>query len=409
MKPLLRVLFAAAFLIHFGALHCYGLAAFTTTLLLYGSIYLATAFFLECLERERHTRLITTNIRNLLLFLLIIEFSLTFIFRITNTYQEDILHVFISDYKKTEFQRLMQDLGVIHFSSSPREGYAPGLHSEHRSQEFSYPVTYNRIGLRGPLPDSVPDSSRFNIIILGDSFAESFGAPEDSTFPVLLETELRLRTGRPVSVLNAGFCGSDPLQAISLYQNKLRHYPANLVLMVSNLPDLYDIEHTLHASRMPLSEYFVASSHIFRLIYWGVLSNEISLKHASRKSKQSRLHNIRSLCDSLHVFESFLASSKTGFSLVYLPMSPEILPIPGNLPTSELLDAYARSRLELVNLVPPFRQRIRTRDVLPYYYWMVDGHLNSQGYLLMARLTADALIGQHLLPQATNPKLPGYP
>jgi len=76
--------------------------------------------------------------------------------------------------------------------------------------EYDIRLRYNQFGFRGPeFPlEEQPDELR--ILVLGDSFAEGVGVAEESRFADLLDRDLAARTGRAVTVIDAGQMATGP-------------------------------------------------------------------------------------------------------------------------------------------------------------------------------------------------------
>jgi hypothetical protein len=227
-------------------------------------------------------------------------------------------------------------------------------------------------------------------VVLGDSFTEGFGAPDDSTFTERLKHHLGGRPGT-IEVFNAGICGSNPAYEIELYKKKFRDYPANLVIMVSNLTDVSDIEYTLRKSEIPVTEYFIAVSHIFRIVYWGIFHHEMTISNASDAITGRRDENLAVLVRMIDSFNDSLAGNHQLFKLFYLPMTIELYNFKGNTPTSSLIDSYHHASLPLTDLRGAYKKNIGPRDSLFNYYWKIDGHHTSRGYDLMATCVADEI------------------
>jgi hypothetical protein len=51
-------------------------------------------------------------------------------------------------------------------------------------------------------------------MVFGDSFTEGVGTSQDSTWPELLENNLRLSTNHNIEVMNFGSNGSDPIKEL---------------------------------------------------------------------------------------------------------------------------------------------------------------------------------------------------
>ncbi len=99
------------------------------------------------------------------------------------------------------------------------------IHPQHKllivqRDEFNYPFKHNADGLRDKTRAVEKDSNEYRIICLGNSYTEGIGAPQDSTWPALLENYLKNETKNKVCVLNAGVTSADPFLSICCSKRK---------------------------------------------------------------------------------------------------------------------------------------------------------------------------------------------
>lgn len=100
-------------------------------------------------------------------------------------------------------------------------------------------VVTNEHGMRGPQVAEKPAPGTHRVLVLGDSVAFGFRLEEGDTFPRLLETELRERTGQPVEVLNAGVEGYNSENELALLERTGLPLEPETVVVAFNLND-YD-------------------------------------------------------------------------------------------------------------------------------------------------------------------------
>lgn len=272
-------------------------------------------------------------------------------------------------------------------------GSEPGQIFVHETMDFKIPVKYNAIGLRGNLPDLIKDSSEKRIVVLGDSFAEGFGADKDSTFPALLQHKLNSIQGN-TTVINGGKCGSNPYFETRLYKNVLEKWNPDLVIMEVNVCDIAEFEIATNQDVMPLKEYFLAISHIYRILDNGLFIRNMILKDAPEKIAQKRSAEIIKMIKFLKDFELSLAEKNTKFLVVYLPLLPEMNTTRFRLAIShELKDSLQNSQLSFLDLTPKYKNVIKdSSDVIYKYYYYNDHHHTPSGYNLMAVSVADFIL-----------------
>lgn len=398
MKKLLPYLFVILAVVHFVLLNYYGIASFTTTLLFYYIVYQAVAFFIRVIRNKDLRKIILVNTRIILIFLLFFEFSLTFIFKILNNYMENERGIYFSEYKRQPQLNLLHAIGKKEAQLAWQNGYLPYTGRDLRlSNEFNYHFKTNLLGLRGPLPSIKKDSGEYRIIVLGDSYVEGFGTSNDSTFPVLLQSRLT-NNYKKLSVINAGICGSNPIYEAELYQNKLKEYKPDLVLMVIDLTDISDVNFALHQDKMPVTEYFYAISHIFRILYANVLGNNIFNDNAPLFLKADRKAAINQIIKSVKRFNETLIKNDQNLILVYLPWKEEILSknVTDAHLTPSLISSLSSSGLPLIDLKSEYKRiNLANSAGLDIYYWKHDGHHTPKGYDMMAKIISDSLIKKY--------------
>jgi hypothetical protein len=112
--------------------------------------------------------------------------------------------------------------------------------------EYSYAHRYNKLGLRGKLPDQLPDSIKAKttlLLTLGDSFTEGMGAPEDSTWIALLEHYLNKQGDKccPYFGVNGGVIGAEPVMEYKVLERLAESYRFRDVFLAINESDIYDL------------------------------------------------------------------------------------------------------------------------------------------------------------------------
>lgn len=102
-------------------------------------------------------------------------------------------------------------------------------------------VTTNEDGLRSEYSRQSFRSYGTRVAVLGDSFTFGFGVRHDQAVPFQLEKMLRERLGNEdLAVLNAGVVSYAPLLEKLLFENIVRHYEPDLVLLMLDPTDIGD-------------------------------------------------------------------------------------------------------------------------------------------------------------------------
>ena len=113
----------------------------------------------------------------------------------------------------------------------------PGAEGDFRMVDSVSHVKINSHGLRSDKNYPYAKGDKPRIAIMGDSFTWGYGVNNGKTFSDILERDYQGR----VEVLNAGVCGYGTDQELLLYENEIRKYHPDVVIIVMNLTDiLYD-------------------------------------------------------------------------------------------------------------------------------------------------------------------------
>jgi hypothetical protein len=277
--------------------------------------------------------------------------------------------------------------------------------------DFHYPFSTNQFGLREKDYGAYPSDSVYRILITGNSYIEGMGAPYDSTWPRLLEGELRSRNLN-VEVIDAGLSGNDILYDYVYYRDSLNaDYHPDLVIGTMNSSDYvyytfrggmerFHKDGTVHYLPAPWYDFLFHYSHFFRgILALGrfpvegayVSKNNYRLltkkatsefgKEIKNYHQQALKNNAKFVCifypkiqDLRHDF--FIKNSLDNFSQL-----------------SKILDSAGVSHFSLFK---SFSSVVAGRPEGDYSYHD-NGHYKPEGYLMMARLTADSLIASGVI------------
>lgn len=231
-------------------------------------------------------RNISNVINSLAIFLLLCfftEFTFTFFIRQFNDGMENKRFVYFSKYKRKNQYQLLKIFWPKKTKFTNIEGYLPNTSQQIHNEEFSFLHTYNADGLRDNRLISNMDSRTKNYILLGDSFAEGFGASDSGTISAHFN---KIKNSTNSIMYNCGIAGNDPILECQLYDFICKKSSNNHVIICIFNNDLDDMAITLHQGFfMPTKEYLYAISHIFRILSIP-FRNYIELENGYKKNKE---------------------------------------------------------------------------------------------------------------------------
>lgn len=397
MKKYIKIFIATIIVIHFLLLHYFGISTFITTLLFYYLIYILFKFLIGFLKDETLKKILLVN-TGILLFLLI-ALEILFINKLAfiKNYMENKNGVYFSEYMRTPQLELINFLLNRDIKTGWETGFNPNTLRVLKSDEYNYNYTTNAIGLRGRIPSAKKDTDEFRILVLGDSYIEGFGTSDDSTFTVLLSTKLN-KVNKKVTVINAGICGSNPIYEINLYFKKLKKFHPDLIILETNLTDIYDVNYASHNNKMPFSEHFFAISHIYRMFDIFMFKNNIISENSSAKMVKKRELIIHQIIQKIQQFNFTLSLNKQRLMILYLPWQNELenKKANQNLTTNSLSDSLNKSGLNVLNLQKEYKKHIPINQ-LTKYYWENEGHHTPLGYNLMAEIVSKKIISENYI------------
>jgi lysophospholipase L1-like esterase len=258
--------------------------------------------------------------------------------------------------------------------------------------EFKYFHKYNSIGIRNSdLSSEVLNSSKV-ILALGDSFTEGIGAPQDSTWPYLLQKKINEIDSSSLCI-NAGISGSDVFLENYKYKERLNElYHPDIVIIAINSSDLQDIIYRggkerfksdvyLDYKRGPWWSSIYAFSHIFRLVVNRLCNIQINMmtpeayEDASKKAADLLYEEIYS-----NMFP-FSVENNTKLVVVFMPMQYEL-----ENSINRYEEVINKLRNDSLITVIDLTEKLHERNITEYesLYWEIDMHNNSKGYNIWA-------------------------
>jgi lysophospholipase L1-like esterase len=286
---------------------------------------------------------------------------------------------------------------------------------EYSKSEFTYHRQVNSLGLCEREVPLDKGAGEFRVLALGDSFTEGVGTSYDTTWVKVVERHLAAAMpDRTVTTINAGISGSDPFYEYVLLRDRLLPYRPDLVIVAINPSDMYDVlirggmqrfrpgGSTQYARKAPRWELIYATSYIVRVVVHEVLGyNWLLIRESEMESPtrvaaeeiESVLADIQTLAEE-HDFdllvvvhpasyhEVLYGEYGNGFGLVASRLKES-----GSPESLDLLDYYGRTG-------------IINKENVGEFFWSLDGHHNTDGYLAMGDAIAETVLGSMTLPRS---------
>ncbi|MCW5906611.1 MAG: hypothetical protein KIS94_02045 [Chitinophagales bacterium] len=281
--------------------------------------------------------------------------------------------------------------------------YHKGEKIENGASEFTYEISINSLGYPGQEWATEKPSGKVRIMTLGDSFTEGDGAPQDSSFPVLLQQ--MLEADFATEVLNAGVSGSDPVSGFKNLKERLAPYQPDIVIqMVSENDVLYDFcirggferyvnDSVVKYNPPPTWEPFYVLSYTARIFFHAF---GYDMKQPCGKPDNPAIAAKRNMLLK-EIFDRYnRLASENNFKtiIVFYPTKYEFYSSGYYFDFSEAM-RYANSLKNVsgVSLLPCYMDNVKEGKAKPKdFYWEIDGHHNATGYRMMAQCIAAQLI-----------------
>ena len=171
------------------------------------------------------------------------------------------------------------------------------------------------------------------VFILGDSFTEGVGAPNDSAYPRVLEKLLSANSDTPIEVINCGISGADIFSEYKLLKNKMLKYKPDYVIVTLNSSDFIDyiyrggFERFLQNNEMqykkaPWFEPLYAKSHIVRHIVHDGYDLGFDFLNPQEREQMMLFAN-KMIVQAIDSFQNLCTRNKIKFSMVFHPLKQE--------------------------------------------------------------------------------------
>jgi lysophospholipase L1-like esterase len=268
-----------------------------------------------------------------------------------------------------------------------------------RKPEYAYWRPTNSLGFADH--DWPRQTHGRRILALGDSFTEGDGAPFDSSYVAILQSELRA-SGDSIYVMNAGTCGSDPFNNYMNLRDRLIMYHPDLVIQSIGSADMltdillrggmerFQRDGTVRYRSAPWWEPLYAVSYISRIFFTYVGYDELLRKKGISTAENDRI--TKSASDLFTTYADLCAKHGIKLYIIIHPEKGEVLDNKYHYDFRQIQPFATDTSITVVDLLPHYRAYIdSTHTSASDYYWLHDGHHNAKGYRMMAETTLESI------------------
>jgi hypothetical protein len=277
---------------------------------------------------------------------------------------------------------------------------------DYSKTEFTYHRPVNSLGLgEREIPVDKPEGE-YRVLALGDSFTEGVGTSYETTWVKVLEQHLAAAMpDRPVTTINAGISGSDPFYEYVLLRDRLLPFKPDLVIVVLDSTDTFDVlvrggrerflpdGSTRYARQAPRWELIYAVSYIVRVVVHEVLGYNWLLLKESQMESPTRTAALE-IGSVLADFQELAQEHHFDLLVVLQPVLQEVVQDQYGNGFSQVASLLKKDEsIESLDLLDYYRETgIITRENVGRFYWMVDGHNNTDGYRIMGEVIANTVV-----------------
>ncbi|MEZ5037608.1 MAG: hypothetical protein R2760_08995 [Chitinophagales bacterium] len=266
----------------------------------------------------------------------------------------------------------------------------PNSTSDYSSIDFSYKHRYNELGLREQALSIFKNTK--NILLLGDSFTEGAGAPEDST----LSKSLAFHLGQNIQCINAGVRGSDPVYEYQLLDTLFQLTNPKMVICnisYSDIPDIMnrggDERFTQGFRKQFWWEYFYGISFLFRKIMLDVFEYR-----PFQIQFEDLTYSVDVIMKKIIAFEQYCNSKGVPFLCIITPNLNELINLESFNFQDSFIELNKHTGIRFINTQIGFTNYLNNHKMSPdKIYHLTDFHLNSKGYWLQGAIVADFIKG----------------
>lgn len=309
--------------------------------------------------------------------------------------------------------------------------------------EYDVSLKFNSKGMRGPEIDYKKGESVYRILILGDSFAESYTVDLKDSFPEALRKNLIKRTGSDFEIINAGVGGYSTDQEFLYMKEEGSKFCPDLTILMFYENDVYynarpkywrgfkpyfaleNGDMILKNNPVPAGPVQSKDNRILRFFprsyLFSYLIDRLKTKADNKKHQFPDEYRIRLIKydqeteDSWKITEKIIQELKLliiqmkgRMMVVYVP--PSILvddrlysryiktysymrnEIDIQKPRSVLKDICSRNEIDYLDLTDYLRSRSKDQ----YLYYKRDGHWNKEGHNAVAEALAGHIFNDYI-------------
>jgi lysophospholipase L1-like esterase len=294
-------------------------------------------------------------------------------------------------------------LSKYHEYSGIRDGiywlHAPNSSYTDEKPEYYQDYKCNEIGLR-ERPLNEFKSNKFNILVLGDSFSEGVGCPQEKNTPSTIELVLKNNYGKNnIKVINGGISGSDLFFGYKLMQRLYEDVKPKIVILNLNTSDIDDItcrgaeerfrgNKVRYVNNSPWWEFLYSFSYIFRTVSNTLFhTNPVSYG----KIKTSDDECLKKIFFKILEYNQFCERRNMRFVLVLSPILKELA---NNYYLYDKLNRAIENNtsIKVINLKDIFLQKgYITSSNYNEFYYLQDFHFKPKGYQLVGNIISSEI------------------
>ena len=269
--------------------------------------------------------------------------------------------------------------------------HAPNQKIAYQNKEFSASWITNNEGFDDKTFSVTKQGKR--IMVLGDSFTEGSGAPNDSSYPRQLADIIKDSVDAPVEVWNCGVGGSDLFYEFVLFRDKLLKYKPDMAVVTINNTDIYETmirggferfgkDRKTHYKKGPWFEPLFEHSYVVRAIAIDAFGYGFSFIKKS-EDQQLRETAMDELCIAMDSFSVLCKEKNIALSFAFHPMQSEMESRDKYFAVKQIAHC-GKLGYDYVDAREQFYKMGIDADSAKKLYWSIDGHFNPTGYHYLA-------------------------
>lgn len=258
--------------------------------------------------------------------------------------------------------------------------------------EFDTEWNSNNLGLKNKEINLYKNGRR--ILVFGDSFTEGVGAPNDSSYPRILENLLNFENKDKYEVVNCGLSGADIFSEYRLFADKMLEYNPDLVMLTFNTTDIYEYSirggfdrfkqnNIVEFRKPPWFEPLYAKSYLARFLIHSLFGYNYSFLRPDQV-EESQKESLKEISCAIDSFQTLCTRENIDFRIIFHPLSfdwPEC-----DVEEIKILIKYCEQHnISFTDVFRCMKNSGINKKNYKTLYWPKDGHFNSKGYELMAR------------------------